>query len=283
MHLAALAALLVLAPAVVRAQTAARPQFADESAKQEDIYRSRGAKVPGGYVTGRSLASYAELLPAGFPAALKSLGPTQRWLDIGAGAGQAALDYYAGAAQDAGSARAGDRARVVALSIEDRRTGQWHQRAASLGPHQIEYRYGKRLRDYAPDELGTFQLITDVYGGLSYTDHLSMFMEKVLALLDVNGAYYTLLQSVRLEDGKDRPTTWYLTELVDTAGRDIKVCSWLKSISCVKVSCDSMSTWDAPTELIHIRKVCTEVSVPRLEPLTYEAGTPPGRKFRLQR
>ncbi len=283
MHLAALAALLVLAPAVVRAQTAARPQFADESAKQEDIYRSRGAKVPGGYVTGRSLASYAELLPAGFPAALKSLGPTQRWLDIGAGEGQAALDYYAGAAQDAGRARAGDRARVVALSIEDRRTGQWHQRAANLGAHQIEYRYGKRLRDYAPDELGTFQLITDVYGGFTYTENLSRFLENVLSLLEIGGAVYTVLPAVHLEDGTDKLGTWYKTELVDAASRPVKVSAWLKQTTCTKVTCESKADWDEPTQLIKIRKVCSDVSVPPTNLVEYLAGAPPSRRFQLQR
>ena len=51
-------------------------------------------------------------------------------------------------------------------------------------------------------------------------------MEKVLGLLAVDGSFYTLLQSVKLEDGRDDPsTTYYLTELVDPAGRDVKVCS----------------------------------------------------------
>jgi len=39
-------------------------------------------------------------------------------------------------------------------------------------------------------------------------------------LLAVDGSFYTLLQSVKLEDGRDDPsTTYYLTELVDPAGR----------------------------------------------------------------
>jgi len=122
-----------------------------------------------------------------------------------------------------------------------------------------------------------------VYGGFSYTDELSLFMEKVLDSLELNGSFYTMVQSVRLENGKDDPQTWYLTELVDAAGRDVKVCSWLKRITCVKVYCQSKSTWETPTELIHIRKVCDDVSVPTLERLLYEAGTPPGRRFRLQR
>ena len=44
----------------------------------------------------------------------------------------------------------------------------------------------------------------------------------MLSPLEVGGVFYTIVQSVHLEDGKDKPTTWYLTELVDAAGPDVK-------------------------------------------------------------
>ena len=131
-------------------------------------------------------------------------------------------------------------------------------------------------------ELGKFQIITDVFGGFSYTEDLSQFVDKVLSLLEVGGGFYTLVQSVHLEDGKDKPTTWYLTELADATGRDQKVCSWLKKTTCVKVTCESKSDWNAPSELINIRKICSDVSVPRMKLLKYEAGNPPGRRFQLE-
>ena len=263
-------------------QEPASPQFQEEITKQEGIYQSRGEKVPGGYITGRGLAKYSELLPSGFDAALGKLGPNDRWLDIGAGAGHAILDYYAPVY---GRGRSGSKASAVAVSIEDRRTELWHKRAASLAPNQIRYLSGRRLRDYATGELGKFRMITDVYGGFSYTDDLSLFTERVLALLELNGSFYSLLMSVHLENAQDRPGVWYLTEIVDAAGRDVKVCSWLKTIACVKVTCESKNTqdWPAQTELIHVRKVCTRNSVPALQPVFYEAGSPPGRKFQLKR
>ena len=266
-------------------QEPAQPRIDEEIAKQEKIYRSRGADVPSGYVTGRGLSDYAELLPSGFCDALGRLGSSDRWLDIGAGDGQAILDYYApedDAAPAEKCARSGGKARAVAMSIEDRRTDKWQQQAASLGDDRIRYLSGKRLRHYSREELGKFQIITDVYGGFSYTEDLSQFMEKVLSLLEIGGVFYTLVQSVHLEDGKDKPDTWYQTELVDAAGRDVKVCSWLKKTTCAKVGCESKSDWDAPTELINIQKVCSDVSVPRMKLLKYEAGNPPGRRFQLE-
>src|SRR5262245_34596374 len=248
-------------------QETAQPRLNEEIAKQEKIYRSRGAEVPGGYITGRTLPEYLELLPSGFCDALGSLGSSDRWLDIGAGSGQAILDYYATEDEAPPSkkcAGSGGKVRAVALSIEDRRTDKWQQRAASLGDDRIRYLSGKRLRQYSGDELGKFQIISDVYGGFSYTDDLSVFMEKTLSLLETGGGgFYTLVQSVRLEDGQDKASTWYLTELVDAASRDVKVCSWLKMISCVKVVCESKSDWHAPTELINIKKVCSDRSEER--------------------
>jgi SAM-dependent methyltransferase len=212
------------------------------------------------------------------------LGGSDRWLDIGAGAGQAILDYYApGGDAPSGErcAGSGPRARAVAISIEDRRTDKWHERAASLGDGRISYLFGKRLRQYSLEELGKFRIITDVFGGFSYTESLSQFVDKVLSLLDVGGVFYTLVPGVHLENGKDKLGIWYLTELEDDVGRPLRVCSWLKQAACVKVTCESKSDWKRPTELIHIRKVCSGVSVPRLKLWEFEAGNPPSRRFQV--
>ena len=283
---AALIALQALwaAPVHSQEQTAARYQY--EIGKQQEIYRSKGADQPEGYVTHRGLKSYEELLPAGFGKALRELGPEDRWLDVGAGQGQAILDYYQ--LQDHGGSDGTQlvsrgKARAVAVSIEDRRTDEWRERAAALGGDRLKYLSSKRFGEYSNEELGKFRIITDVYGGLSYTQTLAAFMEKILSVLEVNGDFYSLLQSVRLDNGMDDPqTTWYQTELKDALGRDVKVCSWLKRISCVQVTCESKSAWDTPSELIHVRKVCNEVAVPGMKPLQYEAGNPPSRVFQLQ-
>ena len=276
--------LRALGPAAGWAQEPAQSRIEEETSKQKKIYQSRGADVPDGYVTNRGLSDYAGLLPSGFCDALGRLGTSDRWLDIGAGAGQAILDYYAppdAAAPAEKCARPGGLASAVAISIEDRRTDAWHRLAASLG-ERIRYLTGKLLRNYSPEELGKFQIITDVYGGFSYTEDLSRFMEKVLSVLEVGGGFYTIVQYVHLQAAKDSPATWYQTELVDAAGRGEKMCSWLKKTSCVQVSCESKSAWDPPTEQINIRKVCSDVSVPRMKLVKFEAGNPPNRRFQLE-
>jgi len=276
-------ALQALGLGAVWPQEPAEPRLDKEFDKQEKIYRSRGTEVPSGYVTSRGLSDYAELLPTGFCDALGRLGSSDRWLDIGAGAAHAILDYHAPEASAPAQKCRGSaaQARAVAMSIEDRRTDRWREQAASLADDRIRYLSGKRLRQYSHEELGKFQIITDVFGGFSYTEDLSGFVERVLRLLEIGGVFYTLMPGVHLEHAKDKLGILYLTELEDAAGRPEKVCSWLKKCTCAKVTCESKSDWKRPTELIKVEKVCSDVSVPRMKLLEFVAGYPPDRRFQL--
>jgi len=263
------------------------PTIDQEVSKQEAIYQSQGEKVPEGYVIDRSLLAYASILSSEFDRSLANLGPTDRWLDIGAGEGRAILDYYTPRYDSMhleGRERRGKKAQAVAMSIEDRRTPHWHKTAASLEANKIRYLSGRRLREYSSEELGQFQLITDVIGGFSYTQFLSLFMEKVLGILELNGRFYTLLLDVLPDDGTNRtlyPDTLFLTEIANADGSDVRVCSWLKSIACVEVICESRTEAKRPIEIVRVRKICNSVTVPALVSLQYQAGTPPRRQFQL--
>ena len=268
-------------------QVPGSPTIDQEVSKQEAIYQSQGENVPEGYVIDRSLLAYASILSSEFDRTLANLGPTDRWLDIGAGEGRAILDYYAPRYDSMhleGRERRGKKAQAIALSIEDRRTPHWHKTAASLEANKIQYLSGRRLREYSSEELGQFQLITDVIGGFSYTQTLSLFMEKVLGILELNGRFYTLLLDVLPDNGTNRtlyPDTLFLTEIANADGSDVRVCSWLKSITCVEVTCESRTESNRPIEIIRIHKVCNSVTVPALVSLHYQAGTPPRRRFQL--
>lgn len=269
-------------------QQAGSPTFDQEVSRQEDIYQSRGEKVPEGYVIDRSFLAYASILSSDFDRSLANLGPKDRWLDIGAGEGQAILDYYTPRYDSMhleGRERRGRKARSVAISIEDRRTPRWHQTAASLEANQIQYLFGRRLREYSLEELGQYQLISDVIGGFSYTQNLSLFMERALSLLESNGRFYTLLLDVLPENATNRmsyPETLFLTEIANAGGADVRVCSWLKSIGCVEATCESRTEANRPIEVYRIHKVCNNVTVPALVLDHFEAGTPPQRRYLLR-
>lgn len=269
------------------AEKPAGSAFSKEMSEQAKIYQTRGDVVPVGYVIDRSLLAYTINLMPEFRRSLAELGPAQRWLDIGAGEGQAILDYY-GERYDAmnrdGREKRGSKARSVAISIEDRRQPEWHETAAKLEPGKITYLFGKTLSERAPEELGKFHLATDVFGGFSYTPRISRFMERTLSLLEVNGVFYTLLIDVHPETWPGqpgRPTTAFQTQIMNPDGSELKICAWLKQIACAEVQCETESKIDTPTERYRIRKTCNEVVVPALESVHFVAGTPPAREFRL--
>jgi hypothetical protein len=274
-----------IAPA--RAADGGNAALRAELDRQASIYRGKAAEYTEGYVTDRTLEDYASALGAGFNRALAKLGPSDRWLDIGAGSGQAVLDYYSAAydwTHPLAAKPAEKKAHGVAMSIEDRRTPSWGRTAARLTHGQIRYLHGRSLRDYSPQELGRYQLVTDVVGGFSYTANLSLFMESVLALLDVGGTFYAVLQDVDADDGASRPYyagSPFLTQIRDAKGSEVKVCRWLRTISCVQVACESRRAWKPPLEVYSIRKRCDATAVPPLETVRFEAGTPPERIFRL--
>lgn len=271
------------------AQPTAPPGFAEQFSTQEQIYHDRIQDYVPGYVTDRTLKDYAGALPTDFVTALAGLRRGERWLDIGAGMGQALLDYYSPAFERLLPAEAErrpdtDKGSAVAMSIEDRRTVFWEHAAARAAPGQLQYWHGRRLREYAPGELGKFRIITDVVGGFSYTAHLSLFMRQVLDALEVGGSFYGVLQDVKLADRPNRPHyagAAFLTELRDAAGQELTVCGWLQQIACVAVTCETRLRWRPPIEAYQVRKVCADVSVPALEPVHFVAGTPPERAFRL--
>ena len=289
-RLLALFVLQLLWLAASHAQTPVNPPvnktFGSEFSKQESIYQSKGEQTPAGYSVDRSLADYARGLTASFSRTLANLGPKDRWLDIGAGAGHAMLDYHTSnydQMHPEGAEQRGAKAQAVAVSIEDRRTARWQQETANLGANKVRYLFSKRLQEYSTEELGQFQVITDVIGGFSYVEKLSAFMEKVLGFLELNGSFFTLLQDVHSEGGTNRPFypgARFLTEIAGADGTEMKMCAWLKTITCVEVTCEFTTSWKPPIEAYRVRKTCNNVSVPALVPTHFEAGTPPERRFR---
>lgn len=264
----------------------------DEQTKQQKIYQSRGEQVPTGYVVDRALPSYVDAFSPHFLPALARLGAHDRWLDIGAGSGQAILDYHEPVAARLpelarllGLQPGWARAHSVAISLEDRRRPGWHRIAAGLDDGRLRYLAARPLEDYSVAELGKFQLMTDLLGGFTYTDALSAYMAKALSFLEIDGSFHTLLQDVKSERGNNPPhyvPAPYTTELMTSEGAELGVCAWLKRIACVAVSCELKTDWKPSIEVYRIHKTCDRIEVPELVRSSYVAGTPPDRLFRLK-
>ncbi|MFZ9196208.1 MAG: hypothetical protein ACO22Q_12435 [Burkholderiales bacterium] len=115
------------------------PVFDEEKSRQQSIYHAREEARLEGYVIDRGLAAYAPALMPDFEQAVERLGPTDRWLDIGAGRGQAMIDYHTPPVEteEINPAPTRPRASTVAMSNEDRRTEAWHRMADGLRLNQF--------------------------------------------------------------------------------------------------------------------------------------------------
>jgi hypothetical protein len=90
-------------------------------------------------------------------------------------------------------------------------------------------------------------------------------VEIVFDILELRGNFYTLLLDVRPETEPD-PALYkdllLLTEIENPDGSNVRICSWLKSIACVKVTCELNTELKRPIELYNIQKSCNNTAVP---------------------
>ena len=265
-------------------QEPAPPRIDEEIAKQEKIYRSRGADVPSGYVTGRGLSDYAELLPTGFCDALGRLGSSDRWLDIGAGDGQAILDYYA-LEDDAAPAE------KCARSFDQGTRGRDVHRGSPNGQVATA---GRDLRR-RPSALSLRQASAGLFarGAGKISDHYRRVRRLLLygRLVPVPGEGVELAGDRRrlLHDGARRAFRGWQGQTRRLVSDRAAGCSQPRRESVLLAEenhlRESRLRVEERLEKAHradkIEKVCSDVSVPRMKLLKYEAGNPPGRRFQL--
>ena len=74
----------------------------------------------------------------------------------------------------------------------------------------------------------------------------------------------------------------FLTEITAADGSEVRICAWLKSISCVEVACNLKMDWVPPVETYRVQKTCDDVRVPEMTATRFTSGTPPERGFKLK-
>lgn len=209
-----------------------------------------------GYIVNRDLNEYssAYLLGDGFAAELKRLNSGQHWIDVGAGKAEAAIDYLS----------AGGPAQVTALSVEPYDTPRLKE---ALRRNRLRFRYlsGRVIEDYAMNELGHADIISDVYGAFSYAPHIDKVLIKFSELLRKDGKIFIAL------NGEDAN--------INILGASL-LC-WLSAVqgmTVVNVN-EHVRGWSTVLSII-LRKDSENVVVPALELLRFDDGNPPVRVYR---
>ncbi len=190
----------------------------------------------------RGLNDYIDLF--GFPLvnSLKALRPKEHWLDAGAGEGKAIREF------------------LLASSKNDIFTTAVTLKMSSPIIHPAHKTIVNYLEDLPQETIRSCDLITDVEGGLQYTDQLDQLLKRYIVWLKPQGKLFVSLVP---------ESTW-----IEKAGELLSFTDWIMGISGLAVTPGS-----AEGALI-IMKEASNHSLPRLKLIEAKSSEIFTRKFK---
>lgn len=199
------------------------------------------------FVTMRGIFDYRDMLGKEFSTSLESLKSDQLWVDLGAGKANAQVEFLK-------TFKDVDKAPwTVAIAYK---LDRWFSPPKFSGKLQI------REGAFEAQDVTSWKkadLITDVFGVVSYTHDLHTTLQKAFDLMNVNGEFYIFMTyySLSIHRGEAR------YGLID----------FLKTIEGIKV--------EGKYGTIRITKTSPEVTVPSMILEKYVDDAPPVRTFRV--
>ncbi|WP_063205253.1 hypothetical protein [Bdellovibrio bacteriovorus] len=199
------------------------------------------------FATSRDLWEYKYMLHKDFSVSLSRLTPSQHWVDLGAGKANAQIDYLKSFSNSSSAASA----TAVAFKLD-----RWFSPPKFDGKLQI--------REGAFESQNTSQwkkadLVTDVFGVVSYTHDLHTSLQKTFDLMNVGGEFYI-------------HATNFATS-IRTPERNLTITDFLESIDGLKV--------EGRFGTIKVTKLKENVQIPRLRLIKFKDDAPPSRSFEL--
>lgn len=217
------------------------------------------------FTRGRDLGTYVEKLGPGFHAAIDAIGtrPDPRWLDSGGGEGIAVHQYL-----DLAKARNWPPVKVTLLAYET------PARSEGL----LEVLSGRFLEKIPDAEIAKSDIITDLFGPLSYSGQPHLVLQKYHDRLKDGGKAF-----IHLGAGDQAFGTKNTVVMAD--GRVVPFVDWLKTVpgldfeNEVRRIVTPMREFDTGTAII-TRRAGQDVRFPPLELIQYKDGMPPRMMFR---
>ncbi|MBO9667867.1 MAG: hypothetical protein J7501_13780 [Bdellovibrio sp.] len=202
--------------------------------------------VKNDFVTNRHLDEYLKILHPDFANRLTQMTSKNHWVDLGAGKATAQIEFI----KTFSDRDLAPQATAVAFKID-----RWWM--PSLGG-KLKTQEGA----FEAQPTSTWQkaeLVTDVYGVLSYTADLGRSLQKTFDMMSVQGELYILALP-------------YGTE-VRIAGKGLSLTEFLQTIPGLKV--------EGSNSQIKVTKTQETIQVPLLNALRYTDGGPPLRLFEM--
>ncbi|MDD5303046.1 MAG: hypothetical protein PHS14_08035 [Elusimicrobia bacterium] len=217
------------------------------------------------FTRGRDLGTYVEKLGPGFHAAIDAIGrrPDPRWLDSGGGEGVAVKEYL-----DLAKARNWPAVKITLLAYDT------PARSEGL----LEVLSGRYLEKIPDSEITKSDIITDLFGPLSYSGQPHLVLQKYLDRLKDGGKAF-----IHLGAGDQAFGT--TNQVVMADGRVVPFVDWLKTVPGLDFEYEvrhivtPMREFDTGTAIL-TRRAGPDVRFPPLELIQYKEGMPPRMMFR---
>ncbi|WP_413612441.1 hypothetical protein [Bdellovibrio sp. HCB-110] len=198
------------------------------------------------FVTNRDLYEYREVLHTDFMNSLSKLTPDQHWVDLGAGKANAQIDYIKSFSNPLSAAQA---------------TGVAYKLDRWFSPPKFDGKLQIKEGAFEQQPTATWKkadLVTDVFGVISYTHDLHTSLQKVFDLMNVKGELYIF-------------TTNYHTSIKVGEKKSLSLMDFLATIEGIHV--------EGRYGTIKITKEIENVIVPSFELVKYVDDAPPSRTY----
>ncbi len=136
-------------------------------------------------------------------------------------------------------------------------------------PENFEFRSGKKVEEYDPSDLGPADLITDVFGPMSYSPKPTTVLARYHGFLKVGGrVYFNLI--------RDR------YRAIDSAGQAIALESLLHRLKGYKVVLFNIKGTPEGEVTVGLERTTDDFSAPAMELIDLIPDFPPEMTFQLQ-
>lgn len=190
------------------------------------------------------------MLEKSFPEALSRLGPDEIWLDLGAGKGKAGIEFL----RSFSDLKKAPRVALIAYKLD-----RWLPFPSMEG--KLITRDGQTFETMDFSHFGKVDLITDVYGVLSYSQDFHAALSKAFHLLNEGKSLYLYTDVSK-------------TTFTKTDGSVIGLETFLRSIQGLEVT--------GRLGVLKITKQSDQVQIPLFRLIRYHhEELPPFRRYRL--
>ena len=218
-----------------------------------ELQKTQGLLARNGFTTARDLNEYASQLNIGN--LLLELNSSKRWLDAGAGRARAQLDLL-----DLKKSNSESVPEMIALSFKK----PWF---VSRKKESFQYLEGRFIEDYTTSELGTFDLITDLFGPYSYSKNPVVVLNQYLNLLNIHGTLRIYSTS--------------LTSGIWVNGQLMSLENWISQKLSTQQSKAIFET-EIAHGLISVRRISKgSIQLPAINLILFSSDTPPRRKYQI--